>query len=48
MKPLISATPKALTIDINLLTINEIQNILKRNQGYVDSKRQQLIVWGKK
>ena len=30
MKPLISATPKALTIDINLLTINEIQNIINK------------------
>jgi len=48
MMPIISVVPKALTIELDMISIAEMENILKHNQGYVDGDRKQLIVWCKK
>ena len=48
MKPIVSIVPKALTIELDLLTVQDMVNILKVNEGYVDGDRRQLVVWCKK
>jgi len=48
MKPLVRPVINGLTIDLDIVTVAEMQNILKRNQGYVDSNKRKLVVWRKK
>ena len=48
LKPLVQPVIKGLTIDLDLVTVAEMQSILKRNQGYVDGNKRKLVVWCKK
>lgn len=48
MQHVIRIVPRALTIDLDLVSIKEMEAVLKVNQGYVDGDRKQLIVWCKK
>jgi len=48
MKPLVRPVINGLTIDLDIVTVTEMQNILKRNQGYVDGNKRKLVVWCKK
>jgi len=48
MKSLVRPVINGLTIDLDIVTVAEMQNILKRNQGYVDGNKRKLVVWCKK
>lgn len=56
MKSLIKPVPNGLSINLNIkdgdgkeiLTTSDTINILKRNQGYIDGDRRQLIIFPKK
>ena len=48
MKSLIQPIPNALTIDIKLLSIKEMDDILKVNTGYVDRNSKKLVVFRRK
>lgn len=48
MQPLVRVVPKALTIDLDLITVRDLYRILKHNQGYIDGDSRKLVVWCKK
>lgn len=45
---IIRVVPNALTIDLDLVSVQEMVAILKRNPGYVDGDSRRLVIFGKK